>query len=137
MHKRTQIKNAVVSALTGLVTTGTNVFPSRVHAIPAKHLPGLLVYPDEEDSEPGETGPNRSLDRELSLVIDGQAKSGADIDDVLDGIAEEIETAMNVDRHFSGLALESFLSSTVFRLSGEGRQRAGKIKMTYKIFYQA
>ncbi len=137
MHKRTQIKNAVVTVLTGLTTTGTNVFPSRVHAMPAKHLPGLLVYFDEENSEPGETGPNRSLDRELSLIIEGQAKSGDDIDDISDSIAEEVEAEMNIDRYFSGLALESFLASTDFNFSGEGRRRAGSIKMTYKIFYQA
>lgn len=137
MHVRTQIRNAVVDTLAGLTTTGANVFPSRVHAMPDKVLPGLLVYADGEESEPSGTGPARTLDRELDLVVEGKAKAGADIDDVLDTIAEEVEAAMDANRKLGGLCLESYLASTELALSGEGRRRAGSVKMTFKIFYSA
>lgn len=137
MHKREQIKDAVITAVTGLATTGTNVFKSRVYSNGDKHLPGLMVYFEEEESEPGSTGATRSLDRILNLVVEGQVKSGEDVDEIMDDIAEEVEAAMDADRYLGGLALESYLAATQFGFSGEGRRRAGSIKLVFKIFYQA
>ena len=137
MHKRRSIRSAVATAVTGLTLTGANVFKSRVHPTPNKSLPALLVYNGTEESEPGSTGPDRTLDRDYDLVVEGQAKSGDDIDDVLDDIAEDVEEAMDVDRTFGGLCLESYLASTEFGFSGEGRSRAGSVRMTYKFIYDA
>jgi hypothetical protein len=43
-HLRKQIRDNVVTALTGLSTTGSRVYGSRVYPMAAANLPGLCVY---------------------------------------------------------------------------------------------
>ena len=85
-HKRKQIRDRLKVILTGLPSTGANVFVSHKYPLNAAKLPGLLIYTDEEASEPGAMG--RSLDRIVAAKIQGYVKPSAGaIDDDLDDIA--------------------------------------------------
>ncbi|MCP4228733.1 MAG: hypothetical protein GY771_01110 [bacterium] len=136
-HARQSIRDEAKTMLTGLLTTGANVFKFRVYPMEAASLPGLIIFTNEEESEPASQGATREYLRELSLSVEGYAKATADVDDVLDTIAAEVEAAIEADRKLNGLAIDTVLESTAFDLNGEGEKQAGVITLTYKILYKS
>ena len=134
MHKRKQIRDQVETVLTGLTTTGANVFASRVYPLQASQLPGLLIYTEEEESEPGGSG---AINRMLSLAIEGHVKAvGGVIDDTLDTIAEEVEAAIDEDRSLNGLAVYAYIASTEIEFDAESEKPVGIIIMKFMINYR-
>ena len=93
-HKRQQIREAVGTRITSLTTTGSNVFQSRVYPLETGNLPALIVYTKNEANELLEMGSQRTLQRNLSLVIEGYAKGTANTDDTVDTIAKEVELSL-------------------------------------------
>lgn len=89
-HLRTQIRNEITALVTGLASTGSRVFTSRM--LPQDQLPCLLVQTNDEDVSGGAVGALQ--DRVLTLVIRGYAKASTALDDTLDQIALEVETAL-------------------------------------------
>ena len=77
-HYRQQIRERVATTLTGLTTTGSNVFQSRVYPIENTELPCLLIYTREESSEPLAINPPRSIEKNSTAcggsVCQGQHK---------------------------------------------------------------
>jgi len=67
-HLRKQIRDNVVTVLTGLSTTGSRVYASRVYPMAAANLPGLCVYTKSESVEILTMTPPRSQLRTLSLA---------------------------------------------------------------------
>ena len=134
MHKRKQIRDRVETVLTGLTTTGANVFASRVYPLKASQIPGLLIYTEEEESEPGGSG---AINRMLTLAVEGHVKAvGGAIDDTLDAIAEEIEAAIDADRTLNGLAVHTFIASTEIEFDAESEKPVGIITMKFMINYR-
>lgn len=91
-HVRRQIREAVAAAVTGLATTGSRVFQSRVYPLRDADLPCLLVSTGDEEISPATIG--NILQRDIDLHVRGVAKAGTDLDDTLDQIALEVETAI-------------------------------------------
>lgn len=100
------------------------------------NLPGLLVYTTTEESEPDVIGSTRNMDRAMNLVIEGFAKTATNIDDKLDTIADEVETAMAGSPTINSLAKNSWLASTEIALMGEGETPVGVITMIYSVIYR-
>jgi|TARA_R100000655_G_scaffold34673_1_gene67445 hypothetical protein len=134
-HLRQQIRERVATTLTGLTTTGSNVFQSRVYPIENTKLPCLLIYTREESSEPLDMGPPRTIEKRLSLVIEGYVKANSNYDDTIDTITKEVEVAMYGDRLINNLAKDSFLVSTDISFNGEGDNPLGIVVMTFEIPY--
>ena len=134
-HKRQAIRERVASTLTGLTTTGSNVFQSRVYPIENTKLPCLLIYTREETSEPLTTNPPRAIEKILSLVVEGYVKANTNFDDTIDTICEEVEEALFTDRLINDLALDSFLVNTDISYNGEGDNPLGIVVMTFHITY--
>ena len=134
-HKRQSIRERVASTLTGLTTTGANVFQSRVYPIENTKLPCLLIYTREETSEPLTTNPPRAIEKVLSLVVEGYVKANTNFDDTIDTICEEVEEALFTDRLINDLALDSFLVNTDISYNGEGDNPLGIVVMTFQITY--
>ena len=135
-HVRRQIRERVATTLTGLATTGSKVFQSRVYPLTANNLPGLLVYTTSESSDPDVMGAQPQLERELNLVIEGYAQTTSNLDDVMDEIAKEIEVAMAADTTINALAKDSFLTDTEIQLTGEGEQPIGMVTMNFTVQYR-
>jgi hypothetical protein len=133
-HVRKQIRDDVTTAITGLATTGTNVFQSRVYPNEAAKLPSLCVYTTTESSEVISLNPAR-IGRELEVVVEGYVKAKTGLDDTLDTIAVEVEEALAVDITRGGIAHETFITGTEIGLSEEGEQPIGIIKMTFQVNY--
>ena len=140
-HVRKRIRAAAVADLTGLATTGPRVRGSAIWPLARDSAPTLLVYTPEEEAEyvaQGSGGTRRQL-RTVTLMVEGVAEgTEADLDDTLDAIGKEVETAL-VAAMVSGT---SQLGPLVHDLRFEraelgfddgGRKPAGSIAMRFQV----
>lgn len=134
-HVRQQLRERAAATLTGLTTTGSRVYQSRIYPLGAANLPGLLIYTKSEDSEPETIGSARTVLRNLSLVVDGYVKAVSNFDDLVDTISAEVETAMGNDSTLNSLAKNTYLESTEIEFDGEGDKPVGVVSLTYVIQY--
>lgn len=135
-HIRQQIRERIATTLTGLTTTGSKVYQSRIYPMQDSNMPGLLVYSTSEDSDIDVMGSTGTLNRLLNVSIEGYVKSTSEFDDKIDDICKEVETAMAGDQTINGLAKNSFLSSTEINYSGEGEQPIGVVTLNYVVQYR-
>ena len=135
-HLRRQIRERAATTLTGLTTTGSNVFQSRVYPMESAGLPGLCIYTTDEAIEIQSMGGTRNVSRDLTLIVEAYATDSANVDDTLDQIGKEIEVAMSGDITLNNLAQDSYLSSVEITLSGDGSTGIGKITHSYTVVYQ-
>jgi hypothetical protein len=132
-HIRQQIREKFGTTLTGLTTTGSRVYESRVY--PLETVPALIIYTKEESSEPIVIGTDRVMSRELSVVVEGYAKATSDFDDTIDTISKEVEEAIAADRTLDGLAKDCYLESTEIEFNGEGEKPLGYVSLTFLTNY--
>ena len=134
-HVRQQIREKIGTTLTGLTTTGSNVFESRVYPLENANLPALIIYTKEESSEPIVIGTQRLMSRELSVVVEGYAKATSNFDDTIDTISKEVEAAIAADRTLDGLAKDTYLESTEIEFNAEGEKPLGYVSLTFLTNY--
>lgn len=137
-HMRKQIRDALQTAVTGLATTGSNVFPGRVHNLPATKLPALLIYggPAAEQIEYGSLGADRLMLRNYEITIEVRA-DGTDpetVEDLLDQVILEVEAALGTST-LGGLVHNLDLTSIEASVSGEGSKIDGRAEMAWSAFY--
>lgn len=136
-HVRTQIRDRVMTILTGLTTTGNRVYQSRVHPMTEITMPGICVYCPEEETKEETTN---LLTKELSISIDGYV-SGSDFDADIDKIQAEVEEALygdyssSTERFFNGLALDLNYTSSESEYNEDAQIEHGTIKMVYTVLY--
>lgn len=123
-HVRQQIREACAALVTGLATTGSRVFQSRMRPQKESHLPCLLVTTNDEQIDGSATG---IQERRLTLEIRGLAMATANLDDTLDTMALEIETAMSA----TGYALEKIEVD----FDDELEKPVGSVALTYQVLY--
>ena len=131
-HKRTSIRNNVTTTLTGLTTTGSNVFESRIYPNELSKLPLLNIYSNSETSELLSIG---KIERNVEIMVEGFAKATSNVDEALDTIAKEVEIALATDLTRGGHAKETYLTNTEYELENIGNQQLGVIKMTFNVQY--
>jgi len=133
-HAREQIRDAVVSAITGLDTTGANVYALRVN--PFRTLPALNVLTLDEEMRDDMGAMGDEQIRELRLRIEGRERDPSIPDDELDTIADEVEEAILNDATLDSLAFDLTLESTSFEYSRDGSNPTGKVEMIFAFLYQ-
>ena len=134
-HVRQQIRERLGTVLTGLTTTGSNVFESRVYPLETASLPSLLIYTKSETSEPIVIGSNRLLERTLSVAVECYVKATSNFDDSVDTICKEVETAIAADPTLNSLAKDTFLESTEIEYNAEGEKPVGFATLTFNVNY--
>jgi len=134
-HLRQSIRERIATDVTGLSTTGSNVFQSRFYPIEDASLPCLLVYSTTEDSEPTEMASPRPMTRILNVVVQGVV-SATQPDDTLDLISKEVEVALAGDVSINSLANNSFLSSTEIEFNSDGAKPIGTLMLNYVVEYR-
>lgn len=93
--KRTLIRQAVTTLLTGLPTAGANVFASQLYPLTASQLPAILVTTlDQEPREQYRLANGRSVQIDLTLRIDLVVKKTTGFEDVLDILLDEVLGAL-------------------------------------------
>ena len=134
-HLRQSIRERIGTLVTGLSTTGSNVFQSRVYPVEDGSLPCLLVYTTSEESEVTEIASPRPMTRFLNVIVQGGV--GATMpDDTLDDISKEVEVALAGDVSINNLANNSFLSSTTIEFNSDGAKPIGTVMLNYIVEYR-
>ena len=134
-HVRKAIREHVVTTVTSLSTTGSNVYETRYFPLQTGNLPALIVYTLDESIEDYTLGKNtRTQQRSLNLIIEAHCRGTANIDDTLDTIAEEVEEAMVTDITRGGNAKDTKLVSTEIEFD-TASQKTGLMRLTYLINY--
>jgi hypothetical protein len=134
-HIRQQIRDRIIADVTGLTTTGANVYDSKLYNILQGELPALAVYTQNETSEISTIAPNVTLDRELEVIIECYAEANQNIENTLDTIAGEVENSLGTDLTLNNLCITQFLSSTDIDFTSEGEKPLGICKLTYNVRY--
>lgn len=116
-HLHRQIREAVEILLTGLTTTGARVYANRLQPLTDANLPGLRVFMDDE--EVIESGIDKVQTRRLSMIVECCAKANATLDDTLDAISKEVESALSggitigsnwMDAEYAGMQFDDALA---------------------------
>lgn len=143
-HVRKQIRDAIKDRLTGLDTTESNVFASRVHPFhnDGAELPGLCFFATTEEVRNDEEDTiSHSQIRDCLVVVNGYASAvdPEDMEDTLDQIASEVEEAIYTDQFLttSGrrLSMGIDLVGTDHDLDGEAGQPVGVVMMIFRVQY--
>lgn len=131
-HIRKQIRDAIITTVTGLTTTGSRVHKSKVY--PVQTFPALVVYMASEGVENSEAqtiGISRYLDREVLLRVEAYCNN----EDDAELVSQEVEVAMAADTTIGGLAKDCTLASTEFQYT-EGDAILVVATLSYRVQYQ-
>lgn len=137
-HYREQIRKAVITAVTGLTTTGTRVKSAPLYNLTKNMQPTLAVWartstPNYEQGQM-QAAPLWSVE----IVIEGYVKEYADLMDTLDDISSEVETAL-----YGNSALNVLVNNYIecgeqsIELNTDGDEPLGKIEMIFNMYYHA
>lgn len=135
-HLRKRIRSAAATKLTGLTTTGANVFTSRAYPLQDANLPALRITTPSEQSEMVSMGiGNRTVERTLTLQVEGVVKALTGFEDTCDQIAKEVEIALANDNTLGGLCKYIQLRSTATEISGEAEKPIAVTTMLFDVLY--
>ena len=137
-HVRTQIRDAVTILLTGLPTTGSRVFKSRIRKLSSSDLPALTIETNDEVIVLESVTDDFNNDRSLDLVIRASVKVSADLDTTLDTCVKEVEQALFASftsNSLSGLVKSMELKAIKVQMNNEGDQPIGEAAMLWSVNY--
>jgi len=136
-HLHRQIVEAVASALTGLPTSGPRVYSNRRHPMQDAHLPGLRIFLGSETAEPITVSADTILERDLSLIVEACAKASTDVDQVLDAMSLEVESALADGVTVSGKRVQTLYSGMEMELDESLEKPVGVKRMTFSCVFRA
>lgn len=134
-HVRKTIRDNIVTTLTGLTTTGSNIYRTRVYPLAEAKLPGLAIYTRDESIEYSGMGRPRTQIRRLSVAIEIYVKGVSNYDDTLDTICVEVEEALATDITRGGNAKDTNVLTMDAEFSGDGDQPVARATLTVEVFY--
>jgi hypothetical protein len=135
-HVRQQIRDDIVTTLTGLTTTGSNIFRSRIFPLEETNLPALCIYTKSETSEYDTIGLPRSVNRVLDVAVEAYVKGVSNYDNTLDTIAVEMEEAIAADITLGGLAKDAQITAFEADFAGDGEQPVAVGRFTVTVQYR-
>lgn len=134
-HVRKQIRDRVATLVTGLPTTGANVYKMRRYALDDAKLPAICVYTMDESSSLITIG-SRTLNRTINVAVQAFAVgSSTAISDTIDSICVEVEEAIAADFQLNGLAKSCVLTESQIDISVEGEKSVGNVSLIYSVDY--
>lgn len=136
-HVRTQIRGAMVATLTGLATTGSNVFDSRPEGRDwnENDLPGLNILTPTDSIDTDRTNSRGKEARQIAAIVECRAK-GANSASVADQASAEVQAALAADETLGGLAKDLFLSEAATSLSGEIDRPVAVVRLEVSVGYR-
>lgn len=134
-HVRKQIRAAFVTALTGLTTTGSKVYANRVYSLDDSMLPCWIVStPFDEILTDDESRLAGLQQHDLTVECVGKCKAGSSVDDTLDTMATEAETA--IFAAFPSATVKTIdLASSEVDIEDGSELLVGSIKLTFMVRY--
>jgi|TARA_R110000803_G_scaffold51256_2_gene106034 hypothetical protein len=135
-HVRQLIRDNIVTAVTGLNTTGANVYRTQIYPLSHTNLPGICVYASAEDITVDTMTGTRGLQRNCDFIIEAFVRASTNYDNVMDTICAEIEAAMATDVTRGGRAKDCILVRNEFEYSDEGDKPMAMARLTYAVQYR-
>lgn len=136
-HIRKLIRDNIVTSLTGLTTTGSNVYASRVHPLAGNKLPGLAVYTNSEQIQYRTISLPRTQSRTITINVEIYVKAVATFDDDIDTVVAEVEAALYTDVTRGGYAEDTKVTSLDVQFSGDGDQPIAGARLDVEVMYFA
>lgn len=136
-HIRKQIRDALVTAVTGLTTTGSRVYRSRVYPLESGKLPGLCVYTKSEEVTNSTLTRPRTQTRQLEASVEAYLMANTNFDNTLDTIAVEIEEAIYSNAALNALVKQINITGFEADYSGDGEKVVGVGNFNVQIIYSA
>lgn len=131
-HVRKQLRDAVVAAVTGLDTTEDRVFAHRAYPVERTELPALRVYTASESVEIQTIHAPMVQDRTVEVRVEGlQAAGEASLDDDLDQIAKEVETALSAALTVGGKSVTLTYTGSEIELDDEAAKPHGIVTLNF------
>ena len=134
-HVRKSIRDDITTTLTGLTTTGSRVYQTRLFPLATAKLPGLCVYTRSETTEYASVGRPRTQVRDLEVLVEAYVKGTSSVDNTIDTIAVEVEEALYTDVTRGGNAKDTQITSFEVDYDGEGDQSIGVARFTISVTY--
>lgn len=132
-HGDAQIHAALVTALTGLATTGANVFDDETTPIPEASLPALRVLDDGVGQiEYVTQRAPRTMARTQGYTVRALCKT-ANAKATLNTILAEVEAAVYVNRTLGGIARDMRVETYDKNFSDELEKRTGETAITINV----
>jgi len=135
-HVRKNIRDDIKTTLTGLATTGSNVYQSRVYPIHGSKLPGILLYNRSEETTYETVSTPRMQNRRCEYQVEIYVKGVANYDNTLDQICLEVEEALYTDLTRGGNARDTRITSFDAEFDGGGDQPVAVATLTVEVTYQ-
>lgn len=120
--------------LRGLPTCGQNVWTGRPYPLQPAELPGIVIAVMREISDTDSIGDVHYMRLE-QLIIIVEANSDT-VEDDLDNAASDVERAFGINPTMDGLIKDSILKGTSINIMGDGRIRAGEMRLTFEVSYR-
>ena len=134
-HIRKSIRDNITTALTGLATTGSNVYQTRFYPLAEAKLPALTVYTKSEETEYGTINPPRTQIRTLEVTVEAYVSGNTGVDNTLDTIAVEVEEALYADLTRGGNAKDTLITGFDADFSGDGENPVGVGRFSIQVVY--
>jgi hypothetical protein len=134
-HLRQLIRTNIVTTLTGLTTTASRVFASRIYPLEQAKLAGLCIYTSSESTEYDTISPPRRQTRTLQVIIEIYASATSNLDNTLDTSCKEIEEALYTDLTRGGYAKDTRVISFESEFNGDGEKPVGVGRLTVEVIY--
>lgn len=144
-HPRKQIRDAAVTALTGLTTTGSNVFESPIYPLTDADLPALRVFARGDSFGALDRGWTTAgsdwsgYSRTVELVVEAVVKTATTPFETIDTICEEVEAALEAKTAWTGVTggevVQVRYRNTIIDLSGESEIKQAVARVTYDVEY--
>lgn len=135
-HVRQQIRDAVVTRLTGLLTTAARVKAARLFPYSDAELPALAIYTTSEEIDHDSDTMGGKLTRTVELTVEGRVKTAATPENTLDTIAAEVEAAIETDPTLTNLVEDMFLDTTNIEIDAGTETPVGVITLTFSVIYR-
>lgn len=129
-HARQQIRDAIVTALTG---AGLTTYSSRAYSSPS--LPSVNVTNGPESVEI-DTMTNGNQSRTFQINVDLMVEAASDVDDAADTQSVIVEKTVLTDSATLALVKWIELTSVEFELSGEGDKPILMASHTFDALYR-
>lgn len=132
MHLRTSIRNAVADRLRdGVSICGGRVFRYRTTPWDDQDLPCLIVHlGSESPTDIGNGQHPKVYERSLEVVVRGIVANGQTIEDDVDTLLEQVETAIVSD----DLSFGGIVEDITFVGVSDTTNRAGEVELPFGVF---
>jgi hypothetical protein len=138
-HVKKQLRDALVTRLTGLATTGARVHRYRANPLQSiSELPALVVQTPSDSAVLDTIHTAPLYERRVEVTVLAYASANATLDDTLDLISKDVEVALGSVLTFGSIGLQVFYDGSETDII-EGERNVGELSMRFHatMFHEA